>query len=142
MKTSVERKIASIAEQLGITYLYDNWATANVRLDKEKMPVMINVLPVSGKFSLSRVQIRDCPNCMLAFADLAELDFDGVDNDEVIECCKSHAIDFIKGLNNSGLFEPVDGDITYSVFYDKLDVNITGIVIELQLKEVHGVPMC
>jgi hypothetical protein len=142
MKTSVERKIASIAEQLGITYLYDNWATANVRLDKEKMPVMINVLPVSGKFSLSRVQIRDCPNCMLAFADLTELDFDGVDNDEVIERCKSHAIDFIKRLNNSGLFEPVDGDITYSVFYDKLDVNITGVVIELQLKEVHGVPMC
>ena len=29
-----------------------------------------------------------------------------------------------------------------SVFYDKLDVNVTGIVIELKLKEVQGVPMC
>ena len=29
-----------------------------------------------------------------------------------------------------------------SVFYDKLDVNVTGIVIELKLKEVQGAPMC
>ena len=27
-------------------------------------------------------------------------------------------------------------------FYDKLDVNVTGIMIELKLKEVQGVPMC
>ena len=35
MNISVERKIASIAEKLeGVTYLFDNWVTANVRLDK------------------------------------------------------------------------------------------------------------
>ena len=143
MKTSVERKIATIAEGMqGITYLFDNWSTANVRLDRLSFPVIINVLPVSGKFSLSRTQLRDCPNCLLAFADMTELDFDGVANDEVIERCKSYAIDFIKRLNVSGLFEPVDGDIPYSIFYDTLDVNITGITIELQLKEVRGVSLC
>lgn len=143
MKESVERKIASVAESMqGITYLFDNWATANVRLDRLPFPAIINVLPVSGKFSLSRTQLRDCPNCMLAFADITELDFDGVANDEVIERCKGYAVDFIKMLNKSGLFEPVEGDVPYSVFYDKLDANITGITIELQLKEIHGVSLC
>lgn len=51
MNTSVERKIASVAEKLeGVTYLFDNWATANVRLDKMPLPAIINLLPISGKF--------------------------------------------------------------------------------------------
>lgn len=55
MNISVERKIASIAEKLeGVTYLFDNWVTANVRLDKMPLPAIINLLPASGKFVISR----------------------------------------------------------------------------------------
>lgn len=143
MKTSVERKIASVAEKIeGINYIYDNWATANIRLDKEALPVIINILPVSGKFSISRTQLRDCPSCMIAFADKTNFDFDGIENDSIIERCKGYAIEFIKALNKSGLFEWLSDDVPYSIFYDKLDVNITGIMIELKLKEAQGEPMC
>lgn len=143
MKESVERKIASVAAKLeGVTYLYDNWATANVRLDRLEFPAIINLLPVSGRFDISRTQLRDCPECMIAFADKTRFDFDGVENDEVIERCKALAVRFIRELNKSGLFEWTSTDIRYSVFYDKLDVNITGIVVELNLKEVKGVPLC
>ena len=143
MRQSVERKIASVAAKLeGVTYLYDNWATANVRLDRLEFPAIINLLPVSGQFDISRTQLRDCPECMIAFADKTRFDFDGVENDEVIERCKALAVRFILELNKSGLFEWTSTDIRYSVFYDKLDVNITGIVVELNLKEVKGVPMC
>lgn len=143
MRQSVERKIASVAAKLeGVTYLYDNWATANVRLDRLEFPAIINLLPVSGRFDISRTQLRDCPECMIAFADKTRFDFDGVENDEVIERCKALAVRFIRELNKSGLFEWTSTDIRYSVFYDKLDVNITGIVVELNLKEVKGVPLC
>lgn len=143
MNTSVERKMASVAEKLkGITYLFDNWATANVRLDKMPLPAIINLLPVSGKFIISRTQLRDCPNCMIAFADKTEFDFDGKENDTEAERCKEHAVNFIRELNKSGLFEWVSDEVPYSIFYDKLDVNVTGIVIELKLKEVQGVSMC
>lgn len=143
MRQSVERKIASVASKLeGVTYLYDNWATANVRLDRLEFPAIINLLPVSGQFDISRTTLRDCPDCMIAFADKTRFDFDGVENDEVIERCKALAVRFIRELNRSGLFEWTSTDIPYSVFYDKLDVNITGIVVELRLKEVQGVPMC
>ena len=143
MRQSVERKIASVAAKLeGVTYLYDNWATANVRLDRLEFPAIINLLPVSGQFDISRTTLRDCPECMIAFADKTRFDFDGVENDEVIERCKALAVRFILELNKSGLFEWTSTDISYSVFYDKLDVNITGIVVELRLKEVQGVPMC
>lgn len=143
MKASVERKIASVAEKIdGINYIYDNWATANIRLDKEALPVIINILPVSGRFNISRTQLRDCPNCMIAFADKTNFDFDGVENDAIIDRCKSYAVKFIKELNKSGLFEWLSDEVPYSIFYDKLDVNITGIVIELKLKEAQGESMC
>lgn len=143
MKQSVERKIASVAAKIeGVTYLYDNWATANIRLDHLELPAIINLLPVSGRFNISRTTLRDCPDCMIAFADKTRFDFDGVENDEVIERCKDLAVRFIRELNKSGLFEWISTDVPYSVFYDKLDVNITGIVVELNLKEVKGVPMC
>ena len=48
---TVEQKIKSVVDQMkGVTYIFDNWQTANVRLDKLPLPAVLNVLPVSGKF--------------------------------------------------------------------------------------------
>lgn len=140
---TVEAKIKSIVEEMkGVTYIFDNWATANVRLDSSAMPAVLNVLPVSGRFNLGKTQLKDFPNCMLAFLDKSDFDFDGTENDEIIERCKLLAKEFILRLNASEMFEQVEGDIPYSVVYDKLDVNVTGIVIEMQLKESRGLVLC
>lgn len=141
--SSVERKIASVIEKMGnLTYVFDNWHTANFRLDKESLPAVINVLPVSGVMNVTDRKLRDFPNCMLAFVDKADFDFDGKDNDEILERCKNLAMEFILTANASGLFEPISGDVRYSVLYDKLDVNVTGVVIELQLREKQGITLC
>lgn len=141
--TTVESKIKSIVEQMeGVSYIFENWATANARLDCITLPAVLNVLPVSGTFNLGKTQLKDYPYCMIAFVDKSDLDFDGTENDGVIERCKNLAKEFILRLNASDLFEPVDDDITYSVIYDKLDVNVTGIVIETQLRETKGLVIC
>ena len=141
--SSVERKIASVVETMGnLTYVFDNWHTANFQLDKESLPAVINVLPVSGVMNVTDRKLRDFPNCMLAFVDKADFDFDGKDNDEILERCKNLAMEFILTANASGLFEPISGDVRYSVLYDKLDVNVTGVVIELQLREKQGITLC
>lgn len=140
---TVEEKIKSVVESMkGVTYLFENWQTANVRADNTPLPAVLNVLPVSGVFNLGATQLKDFPNCMLAFMDKANFDFNGRENDEVVERCKLKAKEFILRLNESLLFKPVYGDISYSVFYDKLDVNVTGIVIELKLEEVSGIVLC
>lgn len=142
--SSVERKINKVIQTMdsGLTYIFDNWATANVRLDKLPLPAVINVLPVSGAFNVTARKMRDFPNCMLAFLDKTDLDFDGKENDVVLERCKNLAMEFILTANASGLFEPIEGDVSYSVVYDKMDVNVTGVVIELQLKEKKGINLC
>ena len=83
----------------GVSYLFDNWQTANIRLDKIKLPAVLNLLPVSGTFNLGRQQLRDCPNCMMAFMDKTKFDFDGTENDAVIEGCKNKAKEFIVGCS-------------------------------------------
>ena len=120
---TVEQKIKKIVDSMeGVSYLFDNWQTANIRLDKIKLPAVLNLLPVSGTFNLGRQQLRDCPNCMMAFMDKTK--------------------EFILLLNRSGMFKEISGDIPYSVFYDKLDVNVTGIVIQLKLEEIMGTVIC
>lgn len=139
---TVEEKVRKIVEQMGVTYLFENWQAANVRLDKMQLPAVMYVLPASGSLNVGLMQLKDYPNCMIAFMDKTKHDFSGEENDMVIERCKSLAREFILNVNRSGMFEPVQGDIQYSVFYDKLDVNVTGIVIQIPLKEIRGVVIC
>lgn len=139
---TVEEKVRKIVERMGVTYLFENWQAANVRLDKMQLPAVMYVLPASGSLNVGLMQLKDYPNCMIAFMDKTKHDFSGEENDSVIEGCKSLAKEFILRVNRSGVFEPVQGDIQYSVFYDKLDVNVTGIVIQVPLKEIKGLVMC
>lgn len=140
---SVESKIRSVAEKMTcIRYMFDNWAMANVKLDSNSLPAMLNVLPVSGKLNVGKLQMKDYPNLLIAFMDKVDLDFNGDDADNVIERCKAYAQEFILMINQSKLFQQIDGDIPYSVFYDKLDVNVAGITLELTLKEVNGLVFC
>lgn len=141
--SSVESKIAKVVEVMGnLTYIFDNWHTANFKLDKMKLPAVINVLPVSGVLNVTDRKLRDFPNCMLAFVDKTDFDFDGKENDKILERCKNFAMEFVLTANESGLFEPIVGDVRYSVLYDKFDVNVTGVVIELQLMEKQGINLC
>ena len=127
---------------MGVTYVYDDWAGANVELDRVSQPSIINLLPVSGKLYFKNNQFKDEPNCMLAFADRTDFEANTIENNNVIEKCKRRSMEFFHRLNQSGLFEPVPEELPYSVFYDKLDENITGVCIEVRLKEITGITFC
>ena len=141
--TTVEQMIKSIVDKMGgLTYVFDNWQTANLKLDKLPFPAVVNVLPISGRFYLDKNQMKDFPNCLIAFMDKMDFDFDGTEADQKVELCKSYAKEFILRLNESGLFEYIEGDIYYSTMYDGLDVNVAIVTIELQLKEKKGLFLC
>ena len=142
LPTSVEVKVRQIADKMQfVQYLFETWHTANVKIDSSMLPLMLNVLPVTGTMEVS-TQIKDYPNCMFAFMDKIELDSDGNESNDVVERCKAYAKEFIMRVNASGLFEPINGEVPYSVFYDRLDVNVAGVTIEVRLKEIKGLVMC
>ena len=51
---------------MGVTYLFENWQAANVRLDKMQLPAVMYVLPASGNLNVGLMQMKDYPNCMIA----------------------------------------------------------------------------
>lgn len=137
----VQEKIKQIVESIdGLDYMFNDWTRANVEFDfkKVKFPICLNVLPVSGQLYLRNANFRDYPNCLIAFLDLADLDFDGEENESTVERMKDYAKKFILAVNQSGQFAPIPEVIPYSVVYDMLDQNLTGVTIQIQLKELIG----
>lgn len=141
---TVEGKVKYIVETMGadVEYLFMNWAQANVQIDRIKRPTVLYLLPPSGYLNVAWNQIKDRPETFIAFLCSTEFDFDGEENDNLIEQMKRLAMRFIKRFNESGLFEIIENDLPYQVLYDYLDQNVTGIVIHPVLKEIEGVSIC
>lgn len=141
----VKDKVKEIVDGMGrLNFIYDDWARANVRLDREKLPAFVFILPTSGSMHYKNNNFRDAPYCLFAFLDIAdgdnrEFDFDGSENEKTVERMKAEARRFVVALQKSGKFEPISETINYSVVYDELDVNLTGVTIEMQLKEIEGI---
>ena len=141
---TVEKKIHKIVDSMGadVAYQFMNWAQANVELDRVDKPSVIYILPPAGELDFGWAQVKDRPDAQIAFVAPTDFDFDGEENDDIIEQMKRLCIRFIKTLNESGLFEQIEGRQPYRVLYDYLDRNVTGIVIEPKLKEEEGILIC
>lgn len=141
---TVEQKIRSIVESMGdgVNYMFKNWSQANDEIDHIDGPTIIYVLPPSGELDFDYSQVKDYPQSQIAFVASTEFDFEGEENDNIIERMKRLCIRFIKSLNASGLFELIEGRLSYRVLYDYFDQNVTGIVITPPLIEEEGVIIC
>lgn len=141
---TVEKKVRSIVESKfeDCEYLFMDFSQSNVALDRVTKPTILYVLPPSGNLNLHRDVIRDCPETQIWFLCPTDFDFDGRENDCLIERMKRLAYRFIYEVNASGLFEYLEGDIPYQVGYDLFDDNLTGVCIMPTLVEKEGLPLC
>jgi hypothetical protein len=134
-----EKIMRIVAKELGMRYVMDDWSRANLRADgasseREKIhDILVDVLPVSGTLMVRNNAFRDSTNRMFAFLTPCNLDFEGEGIATEVERMKDKAQRFIATVNNSGVFEWVDGDLPYRVVYDKLDENMVGVTIEITL---------
>lgn len=141
---TIEDKVHSVVRRMGedVAYMFANWAQANVSLDDVTKPTILYILPPSGTLDINWSRIKDAPAAQIAFLCPTDFDFEGHVNDNIVERMKRLCYRFLKALNDSGLFEPIEGKLTYQVPYDVLDRNLTGIVITPPLEEVDGVVFC
>lgn len=141
---TVEDKVHSVVDSMGedVEYIFMNWAQTNVAINKIDKPTIVYVLPPSGSLNFSYARVKDKPESQIAFLSPTDFDFDGHENDNIIERMKRLCILFVEAINSSGLFEQIDGDVHYQVTYDYLDQNVTGVIITLPLVEEDGVIVC
>ena len=135
----IDQKLKTITDQIdGLSFEYNYWALANFNVSKKALPICICIPPTAGAIITKNGNYRDRMSTLIAFLDAAEFDADGKINEIVIDKMKAVAKAFIAKLNRAGFFKMLPDNIPYSVTYDKLDDNLAGIVIELQLEEITG----
>lgn len=138
---TIEDKVRSIASEQfsGFSYVFEDWYTADKVVEKTALPAIIFILPVSGILQYGQHgRIKDAENCAIAFVDKVDKEADGRDNETVYNAMKTTARAFINALNASGFFNPIEGDVAYNVIYEQLSSIVTGVVLQLQLKELVG----
>lgn len=141
MKMSIEDKIREIAEKefKGYSYVFEDWNGAAEVVDRVSLPAIICVLPSSGYFDIARGKVKDSEDMSIAFVDKVVRDANGDDNEEVYTRMKRAAGKFIDAMNKSRYFEPIEGKIRYQTILESASAYLTGVFVELNVKESTGV---
>lgn len=138
---TIEDKVREIAGEYfsGFSFVFEDWNTADTVLEKVALPAIIMILPVSGVLQFGQHgRIKDAENTVVAFVDKVPKEADGRDNEAVYQDMKVAARAFVKRLNESGYFDYIQGDVAYNVIYEQLSSIVTGVALQLRLKELVG----
>lgn len=134
----VRQGIKRIAESIGVRYLFASMYEANLVIGDGDFPVLIDRVHTSGSVTINQGLFKDAPNCLLFFCDKTNLDYNAEKEQPTIARMKQLAFEFIAEANRSGLFEFV-GNAEYEIFYDRMDVTVSGVAVSLTLKDAIGV---
>ena len=136
---SIDEKIREVAGNVlpEWTYIFDDWYGADRTIGKVQLPVVMEILPVGGMLTERNGMIRNAQNCAIAFLDKVIKDGDGNNQSEVYNRMLQAAETFIRGLNESGYFQPIQ-NVQYYVIYEQTATIVTGVYLDLSLVEKVG----
>lgn len=144
--TIVEAIKRSIERQ-GMAFLYHSSGEVNELVSREaayrdsELPVVICHLLSSGSMQnaagvwVERVQVA------LFFSRLAEYDFNGEQNEQILERCKVAAQRWLHSLSDDENLRLVSVNSTERVYNSTEDV-ITAYAVNITIEELHGVGVC
>lgn len=138
MNTVLE-KIESIVGNMGLGFVYADMKQTDAIVSGNELPVCIYTPPVEGSFSNTTGRFKDSPKCVLFFADQREESMEWSDVEFVVEKCKTYAMKFIEAYNNSALFKPIYGKVTYTPIYSAMGNPLAGLTISFVPEEMGGV---
>lgn len=134
----VRQRIKTIAGRMGLRYLFASMYEANLVVGAGDFPLLIDILPTSGRVDIQLGLFKDAPNCLLFFCDKTSLDYNAEREQPTIARMKQLAFEFIAEANRSGYFEPIT-EASYEVLYDRMDVALSGVALSVTLKDAEGV---
>lgn len=137
---SIDEKVRAIAKKTefaDLSFVFENWYDADTTIERVALPAIIFVLPFSGSVEFKNGRTCDQENCAIAFVDKVPRNALGWDNSETYNRMKERGTAFLKAINASGLFEPLPDVVPYSVICERLSSIVTGVMFDVQLKEVR-----
>lgn len=135
--------IERIAAEMGCAYIYDDWGRINLKADRhghhKERRLIVETLPTNGQIDTRFAPVvRTSRTCIVAFLKPCALDFEGAEVGRIIDEMIDLAKQFIKRLDATRYYEPIEGLLDYNVVLDFLDANMAGVRVTLELKELEG----
>ena len=116
-----------------------NAVLAGIEIGSE--PIAFAYLLKGGEVDLQRNQLREGVNLAVFFCKKTEFDFNSEENERLIDDCKRLAFGWLSLLRKSGYLETV-GSITTERVYDTTTDILTGIAVNVTLRELQGYGEC
>ena len=104
-------------------------------------PIAFAYLLKGGEVDVQRNQLREGVNLAVFFCKKTEFDFNSEENERLIDDCKRLAFGWLSLMRKSGYFETV-GSITTERVYDTTTDILTGIAVNVTLRELQGYSEC
>ena len=120
------------------TYLYEDWNTADTKLEKLSYPAIVCVLPTSGQTEIKNGRVFDTVNIAIAFLDMVPRGAEGEDNGEAIDRMKVAGAKLIRAINVSRQFGQLEGKQYYETIMERFSTVVSGVVYTLQLTQRIG----
>ena len=116
-----------------------NEILAGVQIGSE--PIAFAYLLKGGEVDVQRNQLREGVNLAVFFCKKTEFDFNSEENERLIDDCKRLAFGWLSLMRKSGYLEAV-GSITTERVYDTTTDILTGIAVNVTLRELQGYSEC
>lgn len=116
-----------------------NEVLAGIEIGAE--PIAFAYLLKGGEVDVQRNQLREGVNLAVFFCKKTEFDFNSEENERIIDDCKRLAFGWLSLMRKSGYFETV-GSITTERVYDTTTDILTGIAVNVTLRELQGYSEC
>ena len=104
-------------------------------------PIAFAYLLKGGEVDVQRNQLREGVNLAVFFCKKTEFDFNSEENERLIDECKRLAFGWVSLISKSNLLDVV-GSVTTERVYDTTTDILTGIAVNITLREVDGYGMC
>lgn len=150
--TIIEKIAASIHEALDtrnkcgevvdvFPFYYDTPETINLRLDHATFPCAMMHVVESGIAVSDNGVLRERLTIKVVFANMTTLDFDGLENERIIEPLKRAAFCWLQVLRRSSELR-LGADVETMRYYATNDAIVTGFEVTLRVEEIDGISIC
>lgn len=136
---NIETKLQEIAAEYfpEMSYTLGSMTEIDEQLDRKEPPFLWVVFPATGGITYTNGRVKERLRALVGFFDLVERDANGEDNMTVYRTMAAKAETFINVVNTCGYFEPLT-DIPTNIYTEVGAANVTGLILDIELKERTG----
>lgn len=126
----------SVENCLNITCLYDSSGDINRRLDYIDYPAAFFTLINRGNLNTTNNIYREVANVVIFFVKTSQFDFESLENEAIIQECKTLALTWFDSLKRNGVLRAFILDTTR--VYNYGDTILTGYALNVRIEELEG----